>query len=95
MRGFKLRLISRLDVKGENLIKGVHLEGLRVVGSPAKFALDYYHQGADELIFMDAVASLYGRNHLSELIEETAKDVFIPITVGGGITGVVGAGCGC
>ena len=64
-----LRLIARLDVKGANLIKGVHLEGLRVIGSPNDFARKYYRQGADEIIYMDVVASLYGRNHLVEIIK--------------------------
>ena len=80
-----LRLIARLDVKGSNLIKGIHLEGLRVMGSPNEFALNYYRQGADELIYMDVVASLYGRNHLGEIIKNAAKDIFIPMTVGGGV----------
>jgi imidazole glycerol-phosphate synthase subunit HisF len=83
-----IRLIARLDIKGENLIKGVHLEGLRVVGSPSDYALDYYKQGADELIFMDVVASLYGRNHLGETIRSVSDNVFIPMTVGGGIRSV-------
>jgi imidazole glycerol-phosphate synthase subunit HisF len=80
-----VRLIARLDIKGPNLIKGIHLEGLRVIGSPNEFALDYYNQGADELIYMDLVASLYGRNHLGDLIKNAVRDIFIPITVGGGI----------
>lgn len=80
-----IRLIPRLDIKGANLIKGVKLEGLRKLGSPNEFARAYYQQGADELLYMDAVASLYGRNSLTELIKETVKSVFIPITVGGGI----------
>lgn len=80
-----LRIIARLDIKGPNLIKGIHLEGLRVIGAPNEYALDYYHQGADELIYMDVVASLYGRNHLGEIIKNAAKDIFIPMTVGGGI----------
>ena len=79
------RLIARLDIKGPNLIKGVHLEGLRVIGSPAEYALRYYQQGADELIYIDSVASLYGRNNLSDIVQSTARDVFIPMTVGGGI----------
>ena len=83
-----LRLTVRLDIKGSNLIKGVHLEGLRVIGSPAEHALRYYQQGADELIFMDCVASLYGRNHLSDMVSAAAKDIFIPMTVGGGIRSV-------
>jgi len=66
----------------------VHLEGLRVVGSPSDFALDYYKQGADELIFMDVVASLYGRNHLGDTIRSVSENIFIPMTVGGGIRSV-------
>jgi len=83
-----VRIIARLDIKGPNLIKGIHLEGLRVMGSPNKFALDYYNQGADELIYMDVVASLYGRNHLGGIIKDAAKDIFIPMTVGGGIRSI-------
>jgi cyclase len=80
-----IRLIARLDVKGENLIKGVHLEGLRVIGNPHDYARHYYEQGADELIYMDIVASLYGRSKLIEIVRRTANDVFVPMTVGGGI----------
>ena len=78
-------MIARLDIKGPNLIKGVHLEGLRVVGDPIDFASEYYQEGIDEILFMDAVASLYGRNHLGAIISQTAQDIFVPITVGGGI----------
>ena len=81
----QVRLIARLDIKGPNLIKGVHLEGLRVIGEPNNFARRYYAQGADELIYIDCVASLYGRNSLSEIVQRAAQDVFIPMTVGGGI----------
>lgn len=80
-----LRIIPRLDIKGPNLIKGVRLEGLRVIGDPQLHAIRYYETGADELIYMDIVASLYGRNNLSEIVKKTAQNVFIPITVGGGI----------
>ena len=80
-----IRVIARLDIKGPNLIKGVHLEGLRVVGDPIEFAAHYYREGIDEILFMDSVASLYGRNHLAEIISLTANDIFVPITVGGGI----------
>ena len=83
-----VRLIPRLDIKGPNLIKGVHLEGLRVVGDPHKYALRYYEQGADELIYMDIVASLYGRNNLTDIVKRTAEKVFVPMTVGGGIRSV-------
>lgn len=84
----KVRLIARLDIKGPNLIKGVHLEGLRVIGSPNEHALRYYHQGADEIIYMDCVASLYGRNNLGDIIKAAAANMFIPMTVGGGIRSV-------
>ena len=80
-----MRLIPRLDIKGANLIKTVNLEGLRVLGDPNKFALSYYNDGADELIFMDLVASLYNRNSLHEMIKQISKNIFIPVTVGGGI----------
>ena len=59
------RIIPRLDIKGPNLVKGIHLEGLRVLGKPDRFARYYYESGADELIYMDVVASLYGRNSLA------------------------------
>ena len=80
-----LRIIARLDVKGPNLVKGIHLEGLRVIGDPHLHAVKYYEQGADELVYVDIVASLYGRNNLIDVVERTARDVFIPITVGGGV----------
>ncbi len=80
-----IRIIARLDIKGSNLIKGVHLEGLRVVGNPIEYASTYYLEGIDEILFMDSVASLYGRNHLADIISLTANDIFVPITVGGGI----------
>lgn len=83
-----LRIIPRLDIKGPNLIKGIRLEGLRVVGDPQEYAIRYYEAGADELIYMDIVASLYGRNNLSDIISRAAENVFIPITVGGGIRSV-------
>ncbi|MBK8402083.1 MAG: imidazole glycerol phosphate synthase subunit HisF [Propionivibrio sp.] len=83
-----VRLIARLDIKGPNLIKGIHLEGLRVIGSPGEHALRYYEQGVDELIYMDCVASLYGRNHLAEIVQAAAKDIFVPMTVGGGIRSI-------
>jgi len=83
-----VRIIPRLDIKGPNLVKGVHFEGLRVLGKPERFARHYYETGADELIYMDAVASLYGRNSLLEIVRRTADEVFIPLTVGGGLRSV-------
>lgn len=83
-----LRLIARLDVKMNHLIKGVQMEGWRKVGDPAVFAQAYADAGADELLFMDVVASLYERNNLQDTVREVASNVFIPMTVGGGIRSV-------
>jgi cyclase len=83
-----LRIIARLDIKSPNLIKGIHLEGLRVMGPPQPFAQRYYEAGIDELIYMDIVASLYGRNNLVELVRKTARNVFVPMTVGGGVRSI-------
>jgi cyclase len=80
-----IRVIPRLDIKGPNLVKGIHLEGLRVLGKPERFARLYYEQGADELLYMDVVASLYQRNSLLDIVTRTAKEIFIPLTVGGGL----------
>lgn len=79
------RLIARLDIKAPYLVKGVHLEGLRKIGDPHEYAVKYADEGADELLYMDIVASLYGRSQILELLERTTDDVFIPVTVGGGI----------
>ena len=80
-----VRVIARLDIKGPNMVKGVHLEGLRVLGSPELFAQTYYQEGIDELVYMDVVASLYQRNSLVDFVRRTAHDLFIPLTVGGGL----------
>ena len=83
-----VRIIPRLDIKGPNLVKGIHLEGLRVLGKPERFARFYYEGGADELFFMDAVASLYGRNQLTDIVMSTAREIFIPLCVGGGLRSI-------
>ena len=80
-----IRIIPKLDIKGPNLVKGIHLEGLRVLGKPEAFARFYYESGADELLYMDAVASLYGRNSLLDIVARTAGEVLIPLCVGGGL----------
>lgn len=80
-----IRLIARLDVKGPNLIKPVQLEGVRKVGDPREFARRYYEQGVDEILYMDFVASLYERDVLFDIVRHTAEQVFVPITVGGGL----------
>ena len=83
-----IRIIPRLDIKGPNLVKGVNFEGLRVLGKPQVFSQYYYEQGADELFFQDAVASLYDRNSLHEIVRLTASNIFIPLCVGGGLRSV-------
>jgi len=80
-----LRVIARLDLKGPNVVKGIHLEGLRIVGNPTELAQRYYRQGADELLLIDIVASLYRRDTFLEIVRAAAAHVFVPITVGGGI----------
>ena len=67
------------------MIKGINLEGLRVLGDPSDFVNLYYKQGADEICYLDNVATLYGTNNLSKFITRTAKNIFVPLTVGGGI----------
>ena len=73
------RIISRLDIKNNTLVKGIHLEGLRVLGDPKEFAFKYFEEGIDEIHYQDVVASLYDRNQLDDVIENTVKNIFIPI----------------
>lgn len=80
-----LRIIPRIDIKGPHLVKGIHLEGLRVLGDPASFARHYADSGADELIYVDVVASLYGRNSALDLLQSVSRSIHIPVAVGGGI----------
>ncbi len=82
------RVIARLDVKPPNLVKGIHLEGVRKLGKPDEFAAAYYQDGIDEIFYQDVVASLYGRNSIADLVEQTAQRIFVPITVGGGIRSI-------
>jgi len=83
--GFARRVVARLDIKGENVVRGIHLEGLRVVGKPDEMAARYSLDGVDEIIFLDIVATLYGRNNTLALVERTARNTLLPLTVGGGI----------
>jgi len=83
-----VRLIARLDVKAPNLVKGIQLEGLRKLGDPNEFALRYYRGGIDEIYYEDIVASLYERNSLLNIVEQTTRDIFVPVTVGGGLRNV-------
>ncbi len=81
------RIIPRLDIKGPNLVKGVHLEGLRVLGKPERFARFYYEQVADEFLSIDVVASLSRRNSLLDIVSKASKEIFIPHTCGARRTG--------
>lgn len=80
-----IRIIPRLEIKGPHVVKGIHLEGLRIVGEPVEMAKRYYEDGADEILYVDIVASLYQRNHLSDIVRKASERIFIPLTVGGGI----------
>ncbi len=79
------RLIARLDVKNNKLIKSVGFEGLRVIGEINSFAKKYYDEGIDEILYIDTIASLYERISLTDVIRNASENIFVPITVGGGI----------
>ena len=83
-----MRIIAKLDVKPPYVVKPVHFEGLRKVGTPQELAKKYYEQGADELFYIDIVASLYRRNILFKEIEQTANQLYIPFAVGGGVKSI-------
>ena len=83
-----VRIIAKLDVKLPYVVKPVHFEGLRKMGSPSELAKKYYDQGADELFYFDIVASLYQRQVLPDGIRETANELFIPFAVGGGVKSI-------
>jgi len=79
------RIIPCLDVRDGKVVKGVNFEGLREIASPPELAKRYSEEGADELVFYDITASFEGRKLFTEILEEVAANVFIPLTVGGGI----------
>lgn len=79
------RIIPRMDIKNDKLIKTIMLEGVKSIGDPKIFAKKYYDEGADEIFLNDTVASLYERNSLFNVIKDISKEVFIPITLAGGI----------
>ncbi len=81
----RFRVIAKLDIKDKNLVKGINFEGLRVLGRPHEFASYYYENGIDEIFYQDVIASLLGRNTLSKIIADSSRNIFVPITVGGGI----------
>ncbi len=83
-----IRIIPRLDIKGQNVVKPVHTEALRVVGDPKELAMRYYKEGADEILYLDIVASLYQRNLDFALLKRVTDEIFIPVTVGGGMRSI-------
>ena len=92
------RIIPCLDVRDGRVVKGVNFEGIRDVSSPVELARYYSSAGADELVFYDITASFEGRKLFTDVLTETARQVFIPLTVGGGINTVADfervLGCG-
>ena len=85
MQNKNIRVITRLDIKGWNVIKGIQFECLRVMGLPLELANDYYLQGADEIIYLDTVANLYGRSKVVEIVKQTSAKIHIPLLAGGGV----------
>ena len=82
------RIIPCLDVSNGRVVKGIHFKGLRDAGDPAELAQRYEGEGADEIVFLDITASLEGRGPLLEVVRRTAENVFVPLTVGGGVRGI-------
>ncbi len=86
MNNLTKRIIPCLDVKDGKTVKGINFENLKEVGSPIELAKKYSKSGADELVFLDITATNEKRKTIVELVEKVAKEVFIPFTVGGGIS---------
>lgn len=82
------RIIACLDVKNGRVVKGKNFIGLRDAGDPADLACKYYEQGADEIVFLDITATKEKRKAIAEVVRKVAKQIFIPLTVGGGIQSV-------
>ena len=85
MEHFAKRIIPCLDVKNGRVVKGVNFVGLKDAGDPVEIAKRYNEEGADELTFLDITASHEGRGTIVDIVEKVAREVFIPLTVGGGI----------
>lgn len=82
------RIIPCLDVRNGKVVKGVNFEGVKDIGDPVQCAYEYNLQGADELVFYDITASHEGRGLFLDVVEQTAKKVFVPLCVGGGVSSV-------
>jgi len=85
MEHFAKRIIPCLDVEGGRVVKGVNFVNLRDAGDPVEVAKRYNQEGADEITFLDIGASFEGRDTIVDVVKKVAKEVFIPLTVGGGI----------
>lgn len=83
-----MRIIAKIETKTGHVVKGRQLEGVRKLGEPASFARSYYNAGVDEIMFVDSVASLYGRKTLDGVIKDVSAVVFVPMCVGGGISSI-------
>ena len=82
------RVIPCLDVRNGKVVKGVNFEGVKDVGDPVELAVEYNKQGADEIVFYDITASYEGRGVMLDVVRNTARQVFVPLCVGGGISSV-------
>ncbi len=82
------RIITCLDVRNGRVVKGVNFKGIKDVGDPVQLAVEYNRQGADEIVFYDITASYEGRGLMLDVVRNTAKQVFVPLCVGGGIGSV-------
>jgi len=82
------RIIPCLDVRDGKVVKGINFVGIKEVGDPVECAMEYNKQGADEIVFLDITATNEKRKTMDDVVERTAKNVFVPLTVGGGIRGV-------
>ena len=85
MKKNKIRVIARLDMKGQNVIKSIQFECLRTIGSPSEIAEKYYKNGIDEIIYLDTVANLYDRSKLTKIVSKASKNIHIPLIAGGGL----------
>lgn len=89
MSSFPLRIIARLDLKEEHLIKGIFFEGLKKIGKPEDFAKKYFLEGVDEILCIDVMASLFNRKVCYDTLMKVSKNTFIPLTAGGGLNNIL------
>jgi cyclase len=83
-----LRIVPKLEIHNQKLIKGIQYEGLKNIGDPRKFALKYYRDGADQINIVDVMATLFSRNQILEIINDISNEIFVPICVGGGVRSI-------